>query len=73
MAQLESPLVFSLVFDEAADGLGPALEVGDIVSNRFEPAMSGECAFTGGRKRLMREHSCSLRQGLPKDGLDVVG
>jgi len=61
------------MFDEAADDLGPAPDIGDIVANRFKPAMSGECAFTWGSRRFMREHGCSLRQGIPKDGLDVVG
>ena len=62
------------MFDEAADDLGPAPDVGDIVASRFGPEMSGECAFTEGSMRfIMREHGCSLRQGIPKDGLDVVG
>ena len=61
------------MFDEAAYGLGPAPDVGDIVANLLGPEMSGECAFTRGSRRLMREHGCSLRQGIPKDGLDVVG
>ena len=64
---------FRLMFDEAADGFGPAPDVGDIVANRFGPEMSGECAFTGGSKRLMREHGLSLRKGIPKNALDVVG
>ena len=61
------------MFDEAADGLGPAPDVGDIAANRFGPEMSGECAFTRGSRRFMMEHGCSLRQVIPKDGLDVVG
>jgi len=61
------------MFDEAADGLGPAPDVGDIVANRFGPDMSGECAVTRGSRRLMRVHGCSLRQDILKDGLDVVG
>ena len=61
------------MFDEAADGLGPAPDVGYIVANLFGPEMSGECAFTRVSRCLTREHGCFLRQGIPKDGLDVVG
>ena len=61
------------MFDEAANGLGPAPDVRDIVAHRFGSEMSGECAFARDRRRLMREHSCSLRQGIPKDALYVVG
>jgi hypothetical protein len=61
------------MFDEAADGLGPAPDVRDILADRFGPKMLGECAFAGGSKRFMREHGCSFRHGIRKDGLDVVG
>ncbi len=61
------------MFDKAPDGLGPAPDVGDIVANRFGLEVSRECAFTGGSRCLMRKHSRSLRQGILKDGLDVVG
>ena len=70
---LRSRLCFRLIFDEVADGLGPAPVVGVIVANRSGPEMSGECACTGDSRHLMRDHSCSLRQGIPKDYLDVVG
>ena len=70
---LGSPLVFCLVFDEAADGLASAPDVGDIMAIRFGPEMSGERAFTWGSRLLLREHCCSFRQGIPKDSLDVVG
>ena len=61
------------MFSEAADGLGPVPDVGDIVAHWFGPEMSGECAFTRDSMRHMREHGCGLRQGIPKDSLDVVG
>ena len=61
------------MFDEVADSLGPAPDAGDIVANRFGREMSGECACSGDSRRLMRDYGCSLRQGIPKDGLDVVG
>ena len=61
------------MFDEVADGLGPAPNVGDIVANRFGPEMSRECAFTRGGRHLKREHGCSLQQCSPKDGLDAIG
>jgi hypothetical protein len=58
---------------EAANGLGPALDVGDTMSNRFGPKVLRECALTRGSRRLMREHGGSRCQGIPEDGLDIVG
>ena len=59
-----------LMFDKMANGLDPAPDVGDIVANRFGLEMSGKRAHIGGRRRLVREHGCSLYQSIPKDGLD---
>jgi hypothetical protein len=61
------------MFDEAADDLDPAPNVRDIAADRFGPKMAGEGAFTMGSRRPMGKHCCCRRQGLPKDGLDVVG
>ncbi len=61
------------MFDTAADGLGPAPDVRDIMADRFGPEMSGECAITGASGRFMKEHGRSFRQGIRKDGLDIVG
>jgi hypothetical protein len=61
------------MLDEAANGLGPAPDVGDIRANRFGPKVPRECARTGGSRRLMREHGGSRCQGIPEDGMDIVG
>ena len=61
------------MFDETADGLSPAPDIEDIVANRFGPEMSGEGIPSGGGRRLVKEHGCSLYQSIPKDGLNVVG
>ena len=62
---------YGVMFDETADGLSP--DVGDIVANRFGPKMLREDASVGGGQRLVREHSCSIFQSIPEDGLDVIG
>ena len=59
--------------DEAANGLGPAPDVGDIMTNRFGPKMPRECALTGGSRRLMRKHGGCRCQGIPEEGLDIGG
>ena len=61
------------MLDEMADGFSPAMDVGDIVGNRFEPKMSGKDAPIGGGQLLVRDYGFSLYQSIPKDGLDFVG
>ena len=66
-------MCFRLIVDEAADGLDPAQNVGDIMPIRFGPKMPRECALTGGGQRFIREHGGCRYQGIPEDDLDIVG
>ncbi len=59
--------------DEAANGFGPTPEVRDILVDCFGPEMSRECTLTRNGRCLKGGHICSLRQGLSKNGLNVVG
>ena len=59
--------------NEAANSLGSASDIGDVMSCRFGPQVAGEGAPSKGRGWFMWKHSRGRVYSLSKHGLKIDG